>query len=407
MSSIIEKKYKLSRNPFPPAAAGIDVERGVYVPERWRKKLEEYYEMLSKGGGVKAFPIIGDYGSGKTALLKGHLKGYFEEKRIMPFYFENPGVQFYDLANTLMRTLGRLEFSKALWEICKQYDTDKGQKRLSPLSLGRLLDTLKTKRDREEKAKELSEILKNELKMTDDEEVAYKLALIIVETSSKPYFEYRDFIAGRKGSLVAEKEEPKYFKAIINSIIKIYNVEGVAFLMDEFEDVAIPRRMSRSKSYEYLATLKHLINISKEENLWIIIAMTPQAAVSTEEMDNSLWQRFTIEETKSKSLILDPLTPKESKELVKWWLDRARKKSDLREYRKQLFPFPDEFGDLLKTCPEIGLPRLLVKTCFFTMAKAQEEDVDPPIPMDFIREIAEEVCPSMKGIDEEIPSEGL
>lgn len=288
MNKILEEKYKLSRNPFPPAAAGIDVERDVYIPHGWEKKIGRYYETLSRGGGVKAFPVIGDYGSGKTVLLKGYLKEFFEEKRIMPFYFENPGVQFYDLANTLMRTLGRLEFSKALWEICKQYDTNRGMMRLSPLSLEELLHSLKTRRDREEKARELSRILRNELELTDDEEVAYRLALIIVETAAKPYFEYRDFTTGKKSSLVAEKEEPTYFKAIINSIIRIYNVEGVAFLMDEFEDVAIPRRMSRNKSYEYLATLRHLIDVSGEENFWIVIAMTHQAATSTREMNPPL-----------------------------------------------------------------------------------------------------------------------
>lgn len=394
MSGFLKEKYKLSRNPFPPAAAGIDIERGVYVPPSWIKKIEEHYETLSKGGGVKAFPIRGEYGSGKTVLLKSHLKEFFEEKTIMPFYFENPGVQFYDLANTLMRNLGRLEFSKALWEMIRPHYTDKGQKLLYPMSFVRFLDTLKTKRDREDKTNQISGILKDKLQLTDDEEVAYKLALTIVETASKPYFEYRDFIAGRKGSLVAEREEPKYFKALINSVMKIYNVEGVAFLIDEFEDVAISKRMPRLKSYEYLATLRHLIDISQEENFWIIIAMTPQAATSTKEMNEALWQRFTTEETTV--LELGPLTSEESKDLIIWWLNRARGKST------DLFPFPDELMDFLDTCLDIRLPRSLIKMCFLTTAKAEEQKIDPPIPIGFIKDIAKDFCPPIKNIPDEI-----
>ncbi|HDN83431.1 MAG TPA: hypothetical protein ENG50_03610, partial [Candidatus Altiarchaeales archaeon] len=204
--SFMKEKYMLSRNPFPPAASGIHVERNIYIPPKWKEKIGEYYETLRHGEGAKAFPIVGEYGSGKTVLLKGYLKDFFEKKNIKTIYFENPGVKLYDLANTLMRTLGRYEFSKALWERCKEYLAVRGQKSLFPMSFSDVLSTLKTKTDREWKAQELSDVIINKLNLTDDEEVAYKLSLMIVETASKPYFSYRDFVAGRK-SYVAEKEE--------------------------------------------------------------------------------------------------------------------------------------------------------------------------------------------------------
>jgi len=147
--SFIEEKYKLSRNPFPPAASGIDVERNLYIPPKWRKKIGEYYETLYHGEGAKAFPIVGEYGSGKTVLLKGYLKDFFENKRIKTIYFENPGVKFYDLANTLMRSLGRYEFSKALWERCKEYLAERGQRLLFSMSFSDMLATLKTRAHRE------------------------------------------------------------------------------------------------------------------------------------------------------------------------------------------------------------------------------------------------------------------
>jgi len=383
----IEEKYKLFRNPFPPAASGINVDKDLYIPPKWKEKIEEYYETLCHGEGAKAFPIIGEYGSGKTVLLKGHLKIFFENKRIKTIYFENPGVHFYDLANTLMRSLGRYEFSKALWEICKEYLAKKEQKLLFPMSFAQMLSTLRTRTDRENKARELLAVLKYDLHLTDDEEVAYKLGLMIVETASKPYFEYRDFIAGPKGSLVAEREESKYFNAIIKAITKVYDVDGVAFLIDEFEEIAFSKRMTRKQTYEYLATLRSLIEISEKENLWIILAMTEESSETTKDMNPALWQRFTHQE-KETMLTLEPLTVEESKELIKWWLNTLRE-----AHQNTLFPFPEDIEKVLKR-PDIRLPRALVRIGFFTLARAEQKEIEPPISADFIENLINELYPS-------------
>jgi len=388
--SFIIEEYKLSRNPFPPAASGIDVEKDLYIPPKWEGKIEDYYKTLHQGKGAKAFPIVGDYGSGKTVLLKGYLKDFFESKRIKTIYFENPGVKFYDLANTLMRSLGRYEFSKALWERCKEYLAERGQKLLFPMSFSSMLATLKTRADRERKVRELSDVIKNQLNLTDDEEVAYKLGLMVVETTSKPYFSYRDFVVGTKG-LVAEREESKYFKAVINAIIKIYGVEGVAFLIDEFEEIAFPKRMSHKQTYEYLATLRSLIDISEKENLWIISAMTMEAVEETRKMNPALWQRFTHQD-RNTVLNLGPLTEDESKSLIKWWLNRARDEDELKEYKNKLFPFPEDIEKVLKR-PEVRLPRPLVRIGFFILARAEKEKIESPIPIDFIEKIINEFYP--------------
>jgi len=397
--SFMVGKYKLSRNPFPPAASGIDVERDLYIPPKWGGKIGEYYGMLRHGEGARAFPIVGEYGSGKTVLLKGYLKDFFENKRIKTIYFENPEVKFYDLANTLMRSLGRSEFSKALWERCKEYLAEKGQKLLFPMSFVQMLSTLKTRTDRERKASELSDVIKNKLNLTYDEEVAYKLSLMIVETASKPYFEYRDFVAGTKGSLVAQREEPKYFKAVIKAIIETYNVEGVAFLIDEFEEIAFSKRMTRKQTYEYLATLRSLIEISERENLWIILAMIPEAVEETKKMNIALWQRFTHQD-KETILTLEPLTVEESKGLITWWLNIARDENDFKEYRDSLFPFPEDIEKVLER-PDIRLPRPLVRIGFFTLARALEKKVEDPIPIDFIEKIINELYPPGTNKDSE------
>jgi len=386
--NFMEEKYGLFRNPFPPAASGIDVGgKELYIPDAWEEKVNEYYETLSSGEGAKAFPVIGEYGSGKTVFLRGFLKDFFEKKRIKTFYFENPGTQFYDLADTLMRDLGRYEFSKALWELCKEHAQIGGQTRLFPLSFSGMLNTLKTKRLKESMANELARVVRDELNLTDDDEIAYKLGLMIVETVSKPYFDYRDFVAGRTKSLVAERQEPKYFKAITNAIFKIYNVEGVAFLIDEFEEISISGRISsRTKRFEYLATLKHLIDISKQEKLWIVLSMPPDAEVALKQMDQALWERFT--HNGATALKLEPLSREESEKLLIWWLNRAKKGDE-----ETLFPLPREFLNLLEKRTDLRLPRKLVKLGFFILAKATEKKIEAPIPIGFIEEIINEFYP--------------
>ena len=385
------KKCKLQRNPFPPAAAGIDTEEGLYIPKSWERKISEYYGFLRGGGGPKAFPIVGSYGSGKTVLLR-YLKKYFEKERILSFYFDNPGLQFYDLANTLMRGIGRHEFAKALWELCKPHMSKAAQLSLFPMSFSDWISTLRTKAEREARARELKTIIIENLELTRDEEVAYRMALTVIETASKPYFEYRDFVAGGKSSLVAEKEEAKYFKAIIKTILSIYDVLGVAFLIDEFEEVAIPKRMPARKVHEYLATLRRFISISETEPLWVILSMTPEAADTTKEQEPALWARFTRSE--SHRLDLEPLKQEEAKKLLIWWLDRARpNESD----KNQLFPFPDNIETLIER--RLLYPRALVRIGFAMLSVAELEGVSPPFQPEFVKKVIEDMYPSKKESD--------
>ena len=73
----------------------------------------------------------------------------------------------------------------------------------------------------------------------DDEEIAHRLARIVAETPTRPYFEYRDFVAGKRDTLVAEGEEAPYFGAIIRTLRLAGGIRAVVFLIDEFEEVIL------------------------------------------------------------------------------------------------------------------------------------------------------------------------
>ena len=103
--------------------------------------------------------------------------------------------------------------------------------------------------------------------VTTNEQIAYCLARIVTETPKKPYFEYRDFIPRQSGNVVAEEEEAPYFSAILKTISKGMNAKAIVFLIDEFEEIGLQKRLTKRAAHDYLATLKRLINLAQSELL--------------------------------------------------------------------------------------------------------------------------------------------
>lgn len=93
----LSKEMGLRFNPFPPAATSVAIVKELWIPQSWQSQLESRYQHLSSGQGDKALVIVGGYGSGKTYLLHWISKNLLEGNRIQSFFFDNPGVAFYDL----------------------------------------------------------------------------------------------------------------------------------------------------------------------------------------------------------------------------------------------------------------------------------------------------------------------
>jgi hypothetical protein len=79
--------------------------------------------------------------------------------------------------------------------------------------------------------------------------------------------------------------------AILKTLRVADNVERVAFLLDEFEQIALHKRLTTKDSQDYLVTLKRLIDITQEGDLWLVLAMTPNAAEQTARLDPAFWDR--------------------------------------------------------------------------------------------------------------------
>lgn len=334
----------ITSNPFEPSGSSAPlIEKEFWLPNvTWKQELKKWLGKLGTGKGARSLAVVGGYGSGKSYILHWLDRVEFPGRKVLTFYFENPEVRFYDLANSLLRRIGRKQFAKLLWELAKPNRKKAQQRSLFAEGFEGYLDRV-TKRTAISELADLQEAIKQS-EITADDEIAYCLARLIAETPRKPYFEYRDFVASRSDSLVAQGQEPRYFAAILKTLRVADNVERVAFLLDEFEQVALRKRLTTRDSQDYLVTLKRLIDITEQGDLWLVLAMTPDAAQQTAHLDPAFWDRCY-------RFDIPPLTRNDAIQLVEERVKRVGDPSKL---------FESGYIDVLQPTT-IENPRRLVK----------------------------------------------
>ncbi len=379
-------KLGLEFNPFEPSASGAPLGSELVPPTTLARRVHDLLDRHQTGHGVKAIVVVGEYGTGKTCLLQWLKDQVLPKRRIKPFYFDNPGVHFYDLANALLRTIGRKDFAKLIWEYAGPHVPVPCQGSLFQRNFEEYLSATVRSRSQPDIAGPLQQAVMK-AGVTADEQIAHCLARIVTEAARKPYFEYRDFIPRQSGGLVAEAEEAPYFGAILKAISRGSGADGVAFLIDEFEEIGLQKRLTKRAAHDYLATLKRLINLAQNEasNFWLFLSMTPDAYRMTGELEPALAERLSGQEHEIR---IDPLTYEAARVLMKARMDAARSEGSRR--KGTLFPFPEEilFGQAT-----FNNPRRLVKACFFAVAGA---DHRTPLPFtsDYLRNIESRLYPS-------------
>ena len=368
--------FGLKFNPFPSAASGVAFTEATWIPRTWAEELGQRFDQLENTGGGKAIIIIGEYGSGKTYLLRWIMENQYNKKRIKPYFIQNPGTMFYELANHLLGQIGRKEFSKGLWESI--YDELPKRTLMSDMFghdfdqwLNQLND--RTKRD---KAKEEIQNAIIEHALTSDDEIAFRFGQMIVETRNTPFYKFQDFLPRSIHTMVAEKKEADYFKAIIRILQTIYETNGIAFLVDEFEDISIGRKMTRRQTVEYHTTFRHLLNTADEENFWVSLSTTPYGYEQTRDIEPPLVQRFGFE------FRIPALTEEDARGLIQHRLNGAR----TEESNKNIWPFEE---DVISAMTEStwSWPRGLVKHLSRSLAESINRGLGPPVPNDLVKEL--------------------
>ena len=386
MSEVL-RYLKLAFNPFEPTATGAPLRTPLTPPSGLERQVLDLLDRLQGGLGVKAFVVVGDYGSGKTCLLQWLHRTVFRDRGIKSFLFHDPGVHFYRLADTLLRTVGRKNFAKFIWELAHSHVKSPYQGNLFRngfeefnLSMGRQGPQQKVA------ATAVIANLQNailETTITDDDEIAHCLARIVSQTVTRPYFQYRDFLPRSANAIVAESQEAPYFGALLRTIANGVGADAVAFLVDEFEEIGLQKRLTQRAAHEYLATLRRLISLAQDEqtNFWLVLSMTHDALDKTFSLDAGLRERL------EGVIRISPLNAKDAEDLLCRRLTAARSESPSHD----LFPFPRN----LLTTPEspfpptiYSSPRRLVRICSTAVAQANL-DMALPFSNSYLNEIAE------------------
>lgn len=381
----ILQKLRLDFNPFEPATTGAPLLSVFSPPHELVQRTMALLDVQQTGQGVKAIVIVGEYGTGKTCLLQWLHRQVFPGRQIKSFYFDNPGVQFYDLANMLLRAIGRKEFAKFIWELAGSHVNVTYQRTLFQKGFEEYLSNAFHRRRQQDMTSPLQEAIRN-ADVTTDEEIAYCLARIVTDVVKKPYFEYRDFIPRQSGSMVPEGEEAPYFRAILKTISQGTGAKAIAFLVDEFEEIGLQKRLTKRAAHDYLVTLKRLINLAQSEQVdfWIILSMTPDAYRITKELEPAL-----IDRVSDRTLDIEPLTITHASTVMSSRLTAARPEGTDKSIGV-LFPFPD---DVLFRPSTYSNPRRLVRACFRAIAQATAK-VQLPFTEQYLHKVEDELYPS-------------
>ena len=365
----------LKYNPFPPAATGVAFSEETWIPESWSQEINNILELFSTGEGAKATTIVGTYGSGKTFVLRWMMEHAFRARRIQPYFFDNPGLAFYDLANQLLRQVGRYELAKAVWELLSKPGSTSGLRvRLIELTFVDWLSLLDNPSKKDEAQRQLADALFEE-SITKDAEVAFRFARLIVDTRERPYYTFRDFVPRSPSALVPEREEAGYFTALIRILQRVFAADGIAFLIDEFEDIALGKRLALRQRSEYTATLRRLLDTADEEDFWVALSMTPEGLEQTRTLEPSLLERFSAE------FRIKELSDKESVELIQHRLAQARTMDE----PSGLWPFEEDAIVALQPTNRSS-PRKLIRIFWQSLALAIQQNITPPIPIDVVVE---------------------
>ncbi len=382
MNPKLLQRLRLATNPFEPSATGVPISGPLLPPRDLTEKTMTLLDIHQNGAGVKAIVIVGEYGTGKTCLLQWLHRDIFPNRQIRSFYFDNPGVQFYDLANNLLRTIGRKDFAKFIWELAGAHVSGPRQGSLFQKGYEEYLSAAYRTRRREDMTGPLQDAIIR-AGVTADEEIAHCLARIVTDIIRKPYFEYRDFIPRQQGSVVPEGEEAPYFRAILKTISEGAGARAIAFLIDEFEEIGLQKRLTRRAAHDYLATLKRLINLA-ESDFWIVLSMTHDAFATTQELEPALVERLS-----GRVLEIEPLNEADALELVQSRIAAARP-SELTDSTPPTFPFPDH---IVFRRTVYSNPRRLVKACFRAIAQATGR-MSLPFPDDYLHSIEDDLYPA-------------
>jgi hypothetical protein len=356
-------KLKLQFNPFP--LTGIAREDVVFPPlsKNLSTLVLEYLKSTYKQQEFRGLAIVGDYGMGKSHLLKFlNLKINLilgsQDKQLpsMAVYIENPGTRPGHLIESVLEHVGRDKFAKYLSHVVLAEIRDSYKKNgksfaeslLSPMmrylhnekevsnifsepnlsNLKRFVETAEKAGADRSKLEEFSRKV-IALKVVDNCEASKQLTNLLFGDEMTVHQSWDAITQDVQTKKSSEASLNEFLKGVI-TILRAQGFGHLYVLLDEFEDIITSGKLSKPKAAEYLGVVKLFVNENIPE-ISMIIGVSPAGWEQTKAISPALASRF-------QDAVLPQLTEQEAKELVTRYLSLARG-MEFREYSEGTVPF--------------------------------------------------------------------
>ena len=402
----IERDYStfgLKFNPFPSAGlprysrlGPLDDENSVvirrFIMSTYSKKEDETF------GDFGGLTIIGDYGMGKTHLMRyiefliNRLNG---SKRTnfsaLTSFIDRPEDSPQKVIHRIIEQIGSDTLRKFIW----LFMIDKFEKEGLEKFVSEYSSRQKTITDTNEKwsalfaepcksnpreflekfrslngnftklQEECRSVVKSSI-AADDILASRYLDLILPEKDAEVTW---DVLAGYIGNRDIQKREIHFLKSIVRILRKSgYNLLYV--FIDEFEDVS---KLKGTKLTNYLLTLNTLIN--SEKNWAVVVSLTREALKTIKKESPPLYERLTVE-----SIQLEPLNTQKAAKLLTSYLNLARAKQE------NTFPFSANLIEQMVILSK-GNYRSFIRKANKIIETALLERISPPFEIDILEKV--------------------
>ncbi len=393
LSTLEKRDYNrlfLKFNPFPSTA--VPAESPITTADR-KPVLRRFLDVLSglySDGTSSITVLLGDYGTGKSHLLKLfkvsiNSKLLHSDKPIIAIYIKSPGRNIRDLLLYLIDDIGR-DFlvnlaSKYIFNFIKS-DSKKY------LIHGRkfILESASQITNYMLEAKTIQLINDLEDSLSNVQNTDLIRAFLALPDSNLGSIAWRWFVGS---SLSREERDRLHLESIINDtriaeqvlngLLKLLismGICGIVLLIDELERITLIPGIAKGL---YQDALRHVID-NNPSDLVMIYAITPTEWNKLTESPSALERRLA-----GSVIDLPPFSKADVHELIEKYLTIARIKI-MQQKIPKLFPFSEESIETIFSATK-GIPSKIILLCRLCVDKFAVSESVEKINSDFIKKV--------------------
>lgn len=392
----VYSKFGLSSNPFP--VTGIAAGDPGFSPfdDKMTKELNAFIHDTYTRQFFGGFVIIGEYGFGKTYILK-HLERRINESlslrgedRAYAIYVMNPKSSPEEFVTSILESFGMHQFMVMAWRLVTERLANEFRSKGEPFAREILRKEIQLNFFEQFKYSKAfilrPDLLSSPMKFLDE---AYRnnanLASIqkYAEDTFLPVFKVPEIARGlatlgQKGeafSLWAEWLNYKQFKKTLKkdvsipeffrSLMTVFRQNGfrqVYVLIDEFEDIA---DLGKRERKEYLSRLRDLIEYNLEF-FSVVLCVKGKAWEDITEAHPAFVERF------SRGVELKDIGAEQARGTIAEYLSSVGDKAYRKSY-DSIYPFTKEAVEELVE-KSAGVPRVILELCFVLLEHAAKEN---------------------------------